>query len=455
MSKVFNKKISLLNGQRLAFILVIILGLFCTYLKIQNNKVVQTLESSYSRSLYELVDYLDDVETLLAKAQISSSAEYAAKTLTDVWRKADLAQEALSQIPVTHMTLEKVLKYLNQLSDYSYYVSRKAMEDENLTEEELKNLKKLYERCKELNITLNNVVVDMGSGTLSWSELTKEESNAPFAQEVANLSQESFGKIEENLQDYEGLIYDGPFSEHMTSSTPLGLPENTVTKEEAENSIYEVLDKSRVKDVKYNGLIEDDIKVHSFDLTLNDDTKFYTDVTECGGKILWFVENKNIDKEKISFEEAKANALKFLDTHGLKDMKETYYIKENGMVTINFAYVDNGVVCYPDLVKVKVALDDGSIIGMEAQSYYSSHHNRKMGYPKISLEQAKSKLNTNIEILSEGFAIIPTDWRTELLTYEFKGKIDDNEFLVYVNAEDGKEEKIFMIVDTPNGVLTI
>lgn len=455
MARMFNRKISLLNGQRLAFVLIIILALFCTYLKIQNNKVVQTLESSYSRSLYELVDYLDDVETLLAKAQISSSSEYAAKTLTDIWRKADLAQEALSQIPVTHMTLENVLKYLNQLSDYSYYVSRKAMEDKNLTEEELNNLKSLYEKCKELNTTLDNVVSDMSSGSLSWSELTKEQNNAPFAQEVANLSQDSFGKIEENLQDYEGLIYDGPFSEHMTSSKPLGLPENIVGKEDAEKKIYDIIDKERVKSVAYNGVVEDDIKVHSFDVTLQDDTKFYIDITEKGGKVLWFVENRDIQKEKITFEEAKMNAMKFLDMHDLKGMKETYYIKENGMATINFAYKDNNVICYPDLIKVKVSLEDGSILGMEAQSYYSSHHERKIGYPKISLEEARKKLNTNIEVLSEGLAIIPTDWRTELLTYEFKGKIDENEFLVYVNAETGKEEKIFMIVDTPNGVLTI
>lgn len=455
MARMFNRKISLLNGQRLAFVLIIILALFCTYLKIQNNKVVQTLESSYSRSLYELVDYLDDVEKLLAKAQISSSSEYAAKTLTDIWRKADLAQEALSQIPVTHMTLENVLKYLNQLSDYSYYVSRKAMEDKNLTDEELNNLKSLYEKCKQMNMTLDNVVSDMSSGSLSWSELTKEQNSAPFAQEVANLSQDSFGKIEENLQDYEGLIYDGPFSEHMTSNKPLGLPENIVGKEDAEKKIYDIIDKERVKSIAYNGVVEDDIKVHSFDVTLQDDIKFYINITEKGGKVLWFVENRNIQKEKITFEEAKMSAMKFLDTHDLKGMRETYYIKENGMATINFAYCDNNVVCYPDLIKVKVSLEDGSILGMEAQSYYSSHHERKISYPKISLEEARKKLNTNIQILSEGLAIIPTDWRTELLTYEFKGKIDENEFLVYVNSETGKEEKIFMIVDTPNGVLTI
>ena len=41
------------------------------------------------------------------------------------------------------------------------------------------------------------------------------------------------------------------------------------------------------------------------------------------------------------------------------------------------------------------------------------------------------------------------------MCWEFKGKVDDNEFLVYINAENGKEEEILVIKDTPNGVLTM
>ena len=164
---------------------------------------------------------------------------------------------------------------------------------------------------------------------------------------------------------------------------------------------------------------------------------------------------KTISGEKITKEEANNIAIKFLDEHGFKNMKESYFTNENGMVTINYAYNQNGVICYTDLVKVKVALDDGTIVGLETQSYLSSHRERKVKNPKISLEQAKSKLNPKLEILSEGIAIIPTDWKTELTTYEFKGKIDENEFLIYINVEDGKEEKIFMIIDTPGGTLAI
>ena len=76
----------------MAFFLIIILVLFSVYLKLENNNLEQTLNNSYGRAFYELVEYVDNVETLLAKAQISSSPEYAAKTLTDIWRKADLAR---------------------------------------------------------------------------------------------------------------------------------------------------------------------------------------------------------------------------------------------------------------------------------------------------------------------------------------------------------------------------
>ena len=69
-------------------------------------------------------------------------------------------------------------------------------------------------------------------------------------------------------------------------------------------------------------------------------------------------------------------------------------------------------------------------------------------------EEAKKNLNKNLEITSEGMAVIPTEWKTEILCYEFKGKVDEREFLEYINAENGKEEDVLVITNTPNGTLT-
>ena len=136
-------------------------------------------------------------------------------------------------------------------------------------------------------------------------------------------------------------------------------------------------------------------------------------------------------------------------------MKETYYLKQEGIVTINYAYTQDDVIIYSDLIKVKVALDNGEVLGIETSGYLNNHKQRDVSKVSITAEEAKQTLNKDLEIMSEGLAVIPTEWESELLCYEFKGKVDDTEFLVYINAENGREEDILVITNTPNGTLTM
>ena len=61
-------------------------------------------------------------------------------------------------------------------------------------------------------------------------------------------------------------------------------------------------------------------------------------------------------------------------------------------------------------------------------------------------------------ILGDRVYLLEAKWHKKEMTasdiYEFKGKVDDTDFLVYINAETGKEEDILVIVNTPNGTLT-
>ena len=165
--------------------------------------------------------------------------------------------------------------------------------------------------------------------------------------------------------------------------------------------------------------------------------------------------NRDINAEVITEEDANQKGKDFLNSKGFYNMKETYYLKQEGIVTVNYAYVQNNVVIYPDLIKVKIALDNGDIMGIETTGYLNNHEERNISRIKIDKEKVKEKLNTELDIQSEGLAIIPTKWKTEILCYEFKGKIDNREFLVYINAENGKEEDILVITNTPNGTLTM
>ena len=133
-------------------------------------------------AFYELVDYVQNVEVYLAKSLISSTPEHGAETLTNLWREANLAQNYLSQLPIASQELENTEKFLNQVSDYSYSLSRKNIYNESLTEDDLNNLKE--RAISELENTLNQLSEDLNNGRFKWDELTKKGTTA-FAQQVA------------------------------------------------------------------------------------------------------------------------------------------------------------------------------------------------------------------------------------------------------------------------------
>ena len=413
-------------------------------------------ENQYNMAFFELVDYVQNVETYLAKSLISSTPEHGAETLTNVWKEANLAQVYLSRLPIESVELEKTEKFLNQVSDYSYSLSRKNINNKKLTQEDLNNLKQLHDYSVELENTLNQLSADMNDGRISWGELTKKGTIA-FAQEVSNISKNSFTNLEENFHEYSGLIYDGAFSEHITKKEKKGLIGENVNEEKAKEIAKKFVGEDKVQEITLSGKSENtNMVTYDFAIKVNNekDANLNISITEKGGHIVFMNYNRTVEAESVSQERANEIGKKYLNDRGFKDMKETYYLKQDGIVTINYAYEQDGVTIYPDLIKVKVALDNGEIMGVETSGYLNNHEKRDTSKIMVSKEQAKKNLNKNLDIKSENLAIIPTEWKSEVLCWEFKGKVDDTDFLVYINCETGKEEDILVIVNTPNGTLT-
>ena len=296
----------------------------------------------------------------------------------------------------------------------------------------------------ELKNTLDQLCTDMNEGRISWDELTKNTEVA-FAQQVDNLSAATFSNLDENFGDYAGLIYDGAFSEHMETIEKKGLVGDEIDEERAKQIAKEFVGEDRIIEINSNGLIENgDIQVYDFSTKIKDgeeNNPMTISISKIGGHIVNMNYNRKIEAESISQVEANKIGKDFLNSREIPNMKETYYLKEGGIVTINYAYEQDGVVIYTDLIKLKIALDNGEIMGIETSGYLNNHTTRNIPNPKITKEQAKNNLNKNLELTSEGLAIIPTEWKSEIFCYEFKGKINNTDFLVYVNAENRKRRE--------------
>lgn len=453
--KEFGKKV---RSKRLYVLLVALLVAFigmAIYTFKEKNKYRQAVENSYNMAFYQLVDYVQEVEVYLAKSIISGSPESSTENLTYIWREANLAQTYLSMLPMNSSELEHTAKFLNQVSDYTYSLSRKTIESQELTQEDLDNLDKLHNLSLDLENTLNQLSVDIYAGKISWAELTREKDPA-FSQQVSNISHDSFSNLEENFHEYAGLIYDGAFSEHLTNPNRLGLTGDDIDQESAQKVAEEFVGKDSVKKVNATGTTEHaNIQAYDFTITTKENNTIWISVSKKGGHVVSMNSNRNVTAEILSQEELDKITDEYLGNKGFTDMKKTYFTKNGGIETINYAYEQDGVIVYPDLIKVKVAMDNGEVLGLETTGYLNSHTQRNLAEIKVSQDEARDKINPKLEINAERLAIIPTEFQTELLCWEFKGTIGERDFLVYVNVETGKEEDILVILNSAEGTLTM
>lgn len=423
-------------------------------------RVNKTLENDQvNKSTYDSAEYIKNVETLLTKFEVTNTPEQRAKILAEVWKQSNLAKTNLVELPSNQKTIEDASNYLSQLSDYSFVLMKTCIDGENIKDKDINSLKKMREYATDLRIEFASIVDDLNDGSIKWDEVQKalEKQNKNKNKEnktaVETIGIEDTSKV---FQDYEGLIYDGAFSSHIMNIKPKMLKGKDISVKDGEKIIEKLYKKSEIESIKYTGETKGRIETYGYDLKLlNHDENIDIQITKDSGYVLWILTDKNVKNSDISINEAKKKGKEFLEKLGYKNMKDTYYSIYENMITINYAYEENGCIMYTDLIKVKVSLDDGMICSMESHGYINNHiDNRKLD-TKISIEEASNKLNKNLKVEGKNLAIIPTEAKSEKLVYEFKGKINDKYFLVYIDAKTGAEEKILIVIDSEKGILTM
>jgi len=418
----------------------------------------QELDNQYNRAFYEMVGYVQNIEVLLMKSMISATPQMVSETLKEAWHQANLAQTNLGQLPVTQEVLANTSKFLSQVGDFAYALDRQNLSGKGITEEQYKQLEQLYQYSVSLNEALNNLQASISGGRIQWNELANKGTEL-FKKQSQSMTAQLFSDVDKTFQEFPTLIYDGPFSDHMTSLKPKGVTGNEVSVEEAKEKLKKFFGEDKVASIEHVGDINaDTLPAYNFKITFKDrpEDEFATaDVTKTGGHVIWMLYSRNVGQETLDVDKVKQIGKEFLESRGYKNMKDTYYIKEDGTATVNYAYEQNGVVVYPDLIKVKIALDNGEIVGFEAKGYLMNHTERDIPEPKVSEAEIRANFMAKKELKSVGLAIIPTNFGTEIFCYELKGRMNDRDFLVYINAETGREEKVLIIIDTPEGILTL
>ncbi|MFU0800113.1 MAG: germination protein YpeB [Xylanivirga thermophila] len=421
---------------------------------VQNMQYSTYMDNIYQKSFYELVGHVSNIESALSKLMISGDQSQHMIILSDVLRQADAAQKNLGELPLSHVSLDKTAKMLNQMADYSYYLVKKVGGGKTLSTEEYDNLQVLHNNYAKLTDDLRLMQNDVNNNGVKWGEITRV-GNKKVKNAGQDLITQQFTKIEHTTIDYPRLIYDGPFSEAVQEGK-IKLEGKDINEKQAQDIASRFIGKDRTKFINVGNDTKGNIDCWNIYIDTKDSDKpLLVSISKKGGEVVEVAGDLPEQETKISMEKAVDMATNFLKEKGYDNMVPTYKQHYQGQCTINFAYKQGDTIVYPDLIKIKISLKDGKVFGFEAKNYIANHKERKIGEPKLTEKEARELVNSRFNITSERLAIIPTISKGERLCYEFKGKYGDDNFIIYIDANTGEEADILKIIDTNSGQLVI
>lgn len=326
----------------------------------------------------------------------------------------------------------------NQMSGYVSALQESTHGD--MSEENARTLEEIARVCEQLLAHLRSAYGQMQAQDMHF------EANRAYMQDTDSVVR-PLGGISGRIE-YPTLIYDGPFSDTVSDNTPRGLGKRQIAQSEAAAIAREYLGEGALNaelTQECGGTIPAwGVKVETKDCTLQ------LAVTKQGGDVLWmFPENANFSL-KYGLEECKKAAEDFLSAHGYGDMHLTFWQIYGGMATLSYAAVQDGVVLYPDLIKVQVRMDTLEPVGLEARHYLTSHTQRENLTPFVSEQEARQMISDRLENVSSLLCVIPQNGY-EYLCWEFTGEYRDNTYFVYIDAVTGQQRDIQRLVQTQFG----
>lgn len=423
-------------------LLVTAFGIY-QYKKASELKYLREIE--YNRVFSELTEYVDDLEISLLKGQIATSPQEMARLSSELYRQASGAKANLALLPMGEKQLEKTSEFLSQVGEYANSISFKMLRGEKMSEKEAQTIKELTNYATQLKNGFDKTLEGINDGRISFEE--EKRRIIKSANGTSSVMASELANMEEEFHNYPSLIYDGPFSQHLTLKEAIftqGKPE--ITKNQAIKKARRFLGEGELSASEIGGSLPS-ISVTGASATV--------EYTVDGGILLLLMKDRQPKEATLTLEDAKRKAEKFLIENGFESMKESYYDNREGSVIINYAYEQNGYTVFPDLVKVKVALDNGEIIGFESRGYIMNHIYRNIPEPLITKEKALENINPGLKAEYASMAIIPLESGSEACCYVIRGKVSGKNFLVFVNTQTGFVEDMQILIETPGGILAV
>lgn len=411
-------------------------------------------ENQYQRAFHELSHHMGRLHDELGQtlAVSSNSQGMQRKGLVNVWRLTSEAQNEINQLPLALLPFNKAEQFLSRISNFAYRAAVRDLSKQPLTPAELKTMKSLYQTADSVNKEIGKVQDAVIADRLRWMDV--EVAIASENNPNDNTIIDGFKEVDKQMGAYPENEWGPSAMSADRNLSSEALEGKDMTADEVMKKAFNFLGNqasSGEANISEAG-DKTDLRVYSVSIKSKKDVNIQMDYTRKGGHLLWFMNPRDVKSRKLNFDTARNKASQFLLRHDYKNMVPINYDEYDHVAVFTFAHSLDNVKIYEDKVTVRVALDNGEIVGLQASDHVFAKKLLTPGKPKISKQQAQLGLNTDFKVQDHSLAVIENDMKQPVLCHEFVGKINDHHYKIFMNAETGLEESIEQIPDSAKDI---
>ena len=400
-------------------------------------RLTRALEEAGLQALHQSAEEMQSLTLDLEKLMVSGQASQQAALLHSISLTAGDVQQCLASLPLSHEAMASTLTFVGELRDYAAAMLP-DLTSQALTAAQLERLSACLASCAQLSSQLS-----LARQTMADSGMTLTRTDSVFSADPSASQR----PLEQLGSEEEGVIYP-PAEVHLPSS-PRGLPEGDVTREQARQLARDFVGAETALAITdapdASGVLPAyGVTVQTADVLLN------MEITRQGGKLLWMMPETASFPMTQSPSACESAALAFLQEHGFGPAEAVWRQLYDGLCVISFAPVQEGVLLYPDLLTVQVRMDTLQVVGLEARAYWTNHVRRELPEPALSAGDAAALLSSQAEAQEHRLCLIP-EGGGETLCWQFTVTRGGETYLIYLDAQEGREVAIRKVIPLENG----
>ncbi|KXH82038.1 PepSY1/2 domain-containing protein [Sporosarcina sp. HYO08] len=398
-----------------------------SYGKVKENESLSiALSGQYANHMADASEKLSALDTAVKKTLLFNEAEGSSKAREDIWRLSADIQSSVASLPIDPSFSTSWMNYLSRLGNY-------AKENDNITNHQ--------EYHKVMSQASNNLSAmaeewEVATNGMVGGRLTMDEWRRKLDAEHSGHDWKKMGTTVKQYTESDFPLTASE-SDSMKKKDLRDMKDEKVTKEQAIER-FKQLFPNVSNEVVGVEMSKPGSPYPFYHIRFAENQSVsYIDITEKGGHVLSYLSERPFGKEVLPFEEIKQKTETFLKNAGYKDV--VYEEARENDTSWHLVYVriepEYKAKVFSDVIHLKVAKDNGQIVGLDASEYIRKE--KTAPQPMVQIDW-NTFFHSGVHIAENELAYVENDRLEQRLAH----------YLTVTMDENGKVGTYAVIVDT-------